>query len=319
MKAGVVMRATLLTFFGLLLSACCVQAVDPAPDPVRKILLDKGYHAIPIVQVKDFKGRLGDKIQPVVRAMYLVKCALGKVEFYLQIDTGATGTFLNEDFAKANNIPFGDKGTTNTLGGKVAIRVLDMNQISFGGLDSREISFELSMFAIKGLQENDNYKGLPVAGLLGNDKLLATNAIIDYTSDTLYMIPPAKFYMPKFSGYWKATKVCYDGLPVKEANYNLYAVSFTKQTMKLNSPERGVLEYSCHYFQGDGLGHIRFYEPKQRSSEKPMYAAGGVIQQDKDKLKIQIGFDPGFGVPGDFELIPASKWLYLELERETKP
>jgi hypothetical protein len=319
MKACVVMRATLLTFFGLLLSACWVQAADPAPDPVRKILLDKGYQAIPIVKVKDDERGLGDKIQPVVRATHLVKCSIAKVEFYLQIDTGATDTIIYEEFAKANKIPFGAQGTSHTLGGKVAISELHLNQISFGGLDSREISFELSAFAVKAIKENDNYKGLPIAGILGNDKLLATIAIIDYSSDTLYMIPPTKLYMPKFSGSWKATKVCYDGLPVKEANYNLYAVSFTKQTMKLNSPERGVLEYSCHYFQGDGLGHIRFYEPKQRSSEKPMYAAGGVIQQDKDKLKIQIGFDPGFGVPGDFELIPASKWLYLELERETKP
>jgi hypothetical protein len=315
MNAYVVMRATLLTLFGLLLSACCVQAVDP----VRKILIDKGYHAIPIVKVKDDERRFGNKIQQVVRATHLVKCSIAKVEFYLQIDTGATGTYVNEGFAKANNIPFGAKGTSYTLGGKVAISELHLNQISFGGLDSREISFGLSMFANQGLQENDNYKGLPIAGLLGNDKLLAANAIIDYSSDTLYMIPPAKFYMPKFSGNWKATKVCYDGLPVKEANYNLYAVSFTKQTMKLNSPERGALEYSCHYFPSDGLGHIRFYEPKQQSSEKPMYAGGGVVQQDKDKLKIHIGFDPGIGVPGDFKLIPASKWLYLELERETKP
>jgi hypothetical protein len=319
MKACVVMRATLLIFFGVLLSACCVQADDPAPDPVRKILLDKGYQAIPIVKVKDDERGLGDKIQPVVRAMYVVKCAIGKVEFYMMLDTGATGTILNEDFAKANKMVFGATGKVSTLAGKAALSELDLNQISFGGLDSREISFTLSMFATKGLQENDNYKGLPIAGILGNDKLLATNAIIDYSSDTLYMIPPAKFYMPKFSGNWKATKVCYDGLPVKEANYNMYAVSFTKETIKLNSPERGAFEWSCHYFPSDGLGHIRFYEPKQRSSEKPMYAAGGVIQLDKDKLKIQIGFDPGFGVPGDFKLIPASKWLYLELERETKP
>jgi hypothetical protein len=319
MNVCVVMRATLLTFFGVLLSACWVQADDPAPDPVRKILLDKGYHAIPIVKVEDSERGFGNKIQPVVRAIHLVKCSIAKVDFYLQIDTGATATFLNEDFAKANNIPFGAQGTSNTLGGKVAISKLDLNQISFGGLNSREIAFALSMFATKAIKEDDNYKGLPIAGILGNDKLLATNAIIDYSSDTLYMIPPAKFYMPKFSGSWKATKVFYDGLPVNEANYNKYAVSFTKETMKLNSPERGVLEYSCHYFTRDGFEHIRFYEPKQRSSEKPMYAAGGVVQQDKDKLKIQIGFDPGFGVPGDFELIPASKWLYLELERETKP
>jgi hypothetical protein len=294
-----------------------VQADDP--DPVRKILIDKGYQAISIVKVKDDERGLGNKTQPVVRATHLVKCSIGKVEFYLQLDTGATGTFLNEDFAKANKMAFGATGTSNTIGGKVAISELDLNQISFGGLDSREISFSLSMFATKGLKENDNYKGLPIAGILGNDKLLATNAIIDYSSDTLYMIPPAKFYMPKFSGSWKATKVFYDGLPVKEANYNRYAVSFTKETIKLNSPERGAPEYSCHYFPSDGFGHIRFYEPKQRSSEKPIYAAGGVIQQDKDKLKIQIGFDPGFGVPGDFQLIPASKWLYLELEREKKP
>jgi hypothetical protein len=319
MKACVVMRATLLTFFGLILSACCVQADDPAPDPVRKILLDKGYQAIPIVKVKDDERGFGDKITTAIQATPLVKCSIAKVEFYLQIDTGATDTIIYEEFAKANNIPFGAKGTFDTAGGKAAISVLDMNQISFGGLDSREISFTLLMFATKAIKEDYYYKGLPIAGILGNDKLLATNAIIDYSSDTLYMIPPAKVYMPKFSGNWKATKVCYDGLPVKEANYNLYAVSFTKQTMKLNSPERGALEYSCHYFQGDGLGHIGFYEPKQRSVEKPMYAGGGVIQQDKDKLKIHIGFDPGFGLPGDFKLILASKWLYLELERETKP
>lgn len=284
-------------------------AVSPTADPVRVVLKQKGYVAVPLTQEQETEG------------CFTVACKSGSETWRMTLDTGASHSSLNQGLVKRLGLKLEGEVTTVDIGGVQKRAQVFLRGLSIGDFDARAMvhafPFEASdSVALNALQDA---RKLPrVDGLLGHQSLDFSGAVIDYPTRTLYLRTPLDGIWPEVEGKWVATTGQEDG---RERSIDPKAaprLEFKDRRFHLTDGGKRH-SYGLHVKpREDGSYKLGFFDPSQELDKELDFRAVGLLKVAGDKLTVCLCLDfaKAKGYPDDFQAPAGSGHLLLEFRRE---
>jgi uncharacterized protein (TIGR03067 family) len=287
-----------------------VGKAQPSDDPIRAVLLKKGYTAIPLLPGDETESR------------YRVKCRCGSEDVFFLLDTGAAGSVLDAALAKKLKLESVGKTEFYSFTGRAEADQVRLRGMEVGEFDTRTAfntlpmtSFDLSMSTkpVKGKQ-NATFQGV-----LGHQALSLCSAVIDYSTHTLYLRQPLGALWPQVEGKWTAV-----GGEENGERLTLDAKSAPVFEFKSNCIHVTIGETKYHWgihVRPDESSHVlALFDPKTELDERCEYTALGLLKVTNGKLTVCLARDVTKlkALPTEFAAPKGSGLLLLEFEQQGK-
>ncbi len=280
----------------------------PVADPLRVMMENKGYVAIPLIQLEGDSG-------------FLIECKSGAETFRMLLDTGATGIVMDTGLVKKLGLKhkmevIGFDFAGSQKGAKVSVRGL-----SLGEFDSRTVanSTDIAAFDFTSVNSALEVRKVPrIDGLLGHTHLELYSAVIDYSTQTLYMRTPLRGLWPEIEGRWVATSGQEDGRERKIDPDNPLRLEFKDRRFHLTDKVVDIL-YGMHVRPDKDFYTVSFFDPEEELAKELNYKAGTLLKVKDGKLTLCLCLSPAVakGVfPSDFKAPAGSGHIVLEFRRD---
>ena len=279
-----------------------------AADPLRAMLEKKGYVAVPLTAEE---GGVG----------FIVECKRGTETLRLLIDTGAEVSALDMSLVKKLSLKPKRKVTGVGIGGEQDGVEVSLRGLSIGDFDTRTTANAIPFAALDFTAINtalvQHRKLRPIDGLLGHIDLRDYSAVIDYSTQTLYLRRPSDVMWPEIEGRWVATGGQEDGGERKIDPKAPPRLEFEERLFDLTYGTK-LYRFGLHVKPGKDHYTIGLFDPWKQFDGELDYRAGGLLKVTGDKLTVCLALDPtkAKAMPGEFKAAANSGFLLLEFRRE---
>jgi predicted aspartyl protease len=277
-------------------------------DSLRALLEKKGYVAVPLAQ----EGG----------GCFTVKCKSGSEALRLVLDTGAEVAALDTKLVKRlglkpkqDIIAVGSGGTV--VGGGISLRGLMIDEF-----DTRAVLNTIPAAAVDFSPMNaarlEHRKLPPIDGLLGHQTLTACEAVIDYSTRTLYLRKPLDGLWPEIEGKWVAVSGQDDGEDKRIDPKTPPRLEFKDRLFGLTYGGK-FYRFGMHVMPGKDHYTIALFNPWQELDGELDYRAGGLMKVGGDKLILCLLLNPTKTkgkMPEEFKSAAGSGHILLEFRRE---
>lgn len=277
----------------------------PPKDPLRELLLSKGYVAVPLIKDEE-------------RGSFVVECHVGTEKLRLLLDTGSANSLIDIDLA--NKLGLEDKGevkATGIQGVNTGIKT-SIRGLSIGDFDTREAIQELEIAALAMTWSNKSTSEknrLKVDGLLGQSALEFCSAVIDYSNHRLYLRTPLRGLWPEIEGKWLAIRAEEEGQERSIDTKKPAHLIFKDRRIKI-SDGTNVYEYGIHLVPGKDRHTLGLFAPDEEKNETMKYIGAALLKVSGDKMTVCLCVDASKNTPADFKTTADSGHMLLELKKE---
>lgn len=154
-------------------------------------------------------------------------------------------------------------------------------------------------------------------GTIGQSILKFTNAVIDYSSNTLYLITPLNKLWPQIEGEWVAATGEANGRPIKIDPKKAPQLEFKDRKVYYADGDT-KLTYGMHLYPDENHFQVVFFDPKKEFDEKLDYENAGLLKLNNGRLTLCFYPNPKLAkaVPKGFQTEEESDLILLEFERK---
>ncbi len=273
------------------------KADSKTADPLREIMVKDGFTPVPMEELN------GQRI---------VMAKANGTAFQLLVETGeSTSTFDSTALSKWGAKRIGSIGTLD--GGSTGTFLL--RGPTLGNYNTRQ-----AWMVIYGMGDGPaNLNQAPAAqkqslhGQLGNTELLTGSAVIDFTTNTMYMRPIKQKVMLELEGKWVGVAWESGGNkgPYKPGDS---AIEFKNGKLRFAAKD-GAAEWDYHLQDLGNRYQIGLFSPgKDALAEKFKYEGTGLLKLSGDKLTVVMQRGTR-DMPMTFAAPPGSGFLIVEYER----
>ena len=277
-------------------------------DPLRQMMEKKGYVAIALKQAEE-------------DGTFYVECKSGTETWRMTVDTGAETSSLDTGLAKKLGLKKIEEVKTVGIEGIRTGYLTSIRGITIGDFDTRTMANALPCvaldFTVLNADRGDR-KVQRVDGLLGHPSLKHTSAVIDYSSQTLYMRTPLRGLWPEIEGRWVATGGQEDGRARKMDPDNPLRLEFKDRRFHLTDKVVDIL-YGMHVRPDKDFYTAVFFDPDDELAKELNYKAGTLLKVKDGKLTLCLCLSPAVAKglwPSDFKAPAGSGHIVLEFRRD---
>jgi|688.fasta_scaffold201916_2 hypothetical protein len=281
------------------------KSVVKSKDPLRELLVSKGYTPITLVQNDD-------------DSRFLIECRIGKEKFYMLLDTGAASSSIDIELAKKLGLKSHGDLKAGGIGGSLNGIKVSIRDLMIGDFDTREMIRELNVAAfnyttVRATASEHNSR--KIDGLLGDSALEFNSAIIDYPKRTLYLRTPLRALWPEIEGRWVATNVKENEEEKPfDAKMPPRLTFKDRQIIISNGFEENAL--GIHVVPDKGRYTLALFPPEKEKDETLKYTGAALLKVSNDKMTVCLSLDASKSAPIDFKSPADSGYILLELRRE---
>ena len=274
------------------------DAQKPPADPLRELLLKDGYTAVRLHRELD--------------GMRTAVARVGRHDLRLVVDSGVTmSAFDTAGLGKWGAKRLGAK-EFDGFGGKVKAEDVDLRGFTLGGYDTRRewgvvYGIGLDLTGLNKVFVDQKHQA--IQGLLGNLDLLNGSAVIDFSTNTLYLRPVRETFGPQLEGKWVGVRFVFDGKKGRCAPGDA-AVEFKGGRVRFT--DRGkAKEWGFHLADELDLYRVGLFDPNaDELADGFQYAGGAHLLRLIDGTLSVVR-----GEPNEFAAPKGSGLLLVEYER----
>jgi len=305
----------LLVAYALLVSAHAGDQTKPiadakpaaVADPLRQMMEKKGYVAVPLKQAEE-------------DGTFYVVCKSGTETWRMTVDTGAETSSLDTSLVKKLGLKKNEEVKTVGIEGVRTGYLTSIRGITIGAFDTRTMANALRCVALDFTVLNAERAGRKVPridGLLSHSSLKLTSAVIDYSTQTLYLRTPLRGLWPDIEGRWVATGGQEDGRERKIDPENPPRLEFKDRRFHLTDGTNHY-KFGLHVQPGKDFHTAVFFDPDEELAKELNYKAGALLKVKDGKLTLCLCLDlvKAKEFPDDLKAPAGSGHIVLEFRRE---
>jgi hypothetical protein len=307
------MHITPLITLVVVLSARAGGQQKPPPvaavGPLRTVLGEKGYVAVPLLQEEEEAG------------CFIVECKSGAEKWRMSLDTGAARSALDMGLVKKLGLKHGDESEAVTIGGIRKSFEISLRGHLMGDFDTRTLASSLSLDAMDLTVLNTTraqHKRQRIDGLLGCGALRLCGAVVDYPGRTLYLRTPLSGLWPDIEGRWVAVSGQEDGRKRQIDPAAAPRLEFKDRRFQLIDGTKHY-RYGMHIKPEKDHYTLALFDPEEELAKELNYRAGGLLKVSQDGLSLCLCLDllaANGKLPEDFKAPAGSGHQLLEFRRE---
>jgi len=279
------------------------DAQKPPADPLSDRLLKNGYTAVPLEREPN--------------GLWMVAAITGKHDLRLMVDTGANvSAFDAAGLEKWGAKRFGG-GEAKGFGGKAMTEKISLRGLTLGKYDTRRVWQEVygSSTDLTAMNEGlAQQKRKPISGMFGGLDLLNGSAVVDLSTNTLYLKPIKETVAPRLEGKWVGVSYEFDG---QKGQFKPGDGSLEFKGDKFVSTQEGkTVEWAFHLEDlGDRFRIALFKANMDELADGFKYSRVALIKLDGDTLVMASQQGANKEMPTEFAAAKGSGVSVIEFKR----